>query len=87
MSKDVEALFQARLGLSEAKAKETAKNSALSANLMTVLKASPEDTQGKGSLLYTAASKVSQDVPTVPQSILQHIVFLIFRGFFSCTFM
>ena len=57
---DLVALFQTSLGLSEAKAKETAKNAGLSANLKTALDAcsGKGDVSGKGSLLYTAASKV-----------------------------
>ena len=64
-SDDLVTLFQTGLGLSEAKAKETAKNTALSANLKTALDSSAgSDLAGKGSLLYTAASKVKPQTAT-----------------------
>ena len=69
-SDDLVTLFQTRLGLSEAKAKETAKNTALSANLKTALDeacsaaGSDAGLAGKGSLLYTAASKVKPQTAT-----------------------
>ena len=54
---DLVALFQTGLGLSEAKAKETAKNSTLSANLKIALDAAGAgkvEASKHGSLLYTA---------------------------------
>jgi len=67
---DLVALFQTGLGLSEAKAKETAKNSTLSANLKIALDAAGAgkvEASKHGSILYTAASKVKpQTVSHLP---------------------
>jgi len=67
---DLVALFQTGLGLSEAKAKETAKNSTLSTNLKIALDAAGAgkiEASKHGSLLYTAASKVKpQTVSHLP---------------------
>ena len=55
-----------KIGLSEAKAKETQKNSNLTSNLVAVINAALEkcdDVDGtKGSLIYNAASKIKPQI-------------------------